>query len=224
MISNNSNDVKKYLPFSKIRAERYKFNVGEKVNIKGILLGMFHPAIILQKNEDKTYKVKYIGKSEYLKTKIVQESLLSDPENVYGIFITPYKNNEEFGIHDKKFTIFSLMYVIDDLWDDITFYSYIFVNHDTKEWCFLYKNKFYESQKIGIRTLDDKSNNEANISFLNFFNEYFSEKLELKLQDDKILSIIGKLDAPYVRISDELIKKEEYFYKTYVVKPRSNSD
>ena len=71
MISNNSNDVKKYLPFSKIRAERYKFNVGEKVNIKGILLGMFHPAIILQKNEDKTYKVKYIGKSEYLKTKIV---------------------------------------------------------------------------------------------------------------------------------------------------------
>ena len=106
MISNNSNNIKKYLPFSKIRTERNKFNVGEKVNIKGILLGMFHPAIILQKNEDKTFKVKYIEKSEYLKTKIVQESLLSDPENVYGIFITPYRNISRSLYHNSRNNVY----------------------------------------------------------------------------------------------------------------------
>ena len=171
-----------------------EFEVGDFIGIRSeFFLSIKKRGFIVSKNND-NYKIRLENSD---KVENVKEGLLTNLDSEYEISITPYKDQNDFNIEDKNFTIFSALINIELEFGTDNYYFYIFLNKDTNEWCFIQENKFVES-------INEELNSHCNIDqnnryIVELFKKYFIDKPQFKLQDELILKKIGNLKNPIIK-------------------------
>lgn len=226
--------MKKFDLYNYRNIQKTSFNPGDKVNIKSeFLLGLYKTGIYLGKidNNPTKCKVKF-DKNNMIEN--VSISRISDVDSAFGISFVPYKDESDFETLNlpEKFNIFSVMYITEDIWDDVVFYFYIFTNHELNQWCFIEVTDSDVSFKTDLKyesiVLDCKKDSLINHNFKKIFKKYFGEQFsvddDLVLQDENILNIIGKLKNPIVRIPENEYNNGRWVYPNYVFEPRSKKN
>ena len=83
-----------------------EFEVGDFIGIRSeFFLSIKKRGFIVSKNND-NYKIRLENSD---KVENVKEGLLTNLDSEYEISITPYKDQNDFNIEDKNFTIFSAL-------------------------------------------------------------------------------------------------------------------
>ena len=171
-----------------------EFEIGDLIGIKSeFFLSIRKKGIIVDKNNN-IFKVKHEN-SEQIED--VKKNLIIGLDEEYETSITPYKDEKDYNIVDKNFTIFSAFISIELVFGTDNYYFYIFLNKDDNEWCFIQDNKFVES-------INEELNSHCQIDWKNKYivellNNYFIDKPQFKLQDESILKKIGNLKNPIIK-------------------------
>ena len=191
-----------------------EFQIGDFIGIKSeFFLLIKKRGFIVSKNNN-VYKIRLENSD---KVENVKESLLTSLDSEYEISITPYKDEKDYNIDDKNFTIFSALISIELDFGTDNYYFYIFLNKDTNEWCFIQENKFVES-------INEELNSHCNIDqnnryIVELFKKYFNDKPQFKLQDESILKKIGNLKNPIIKTVIEKNKSTENSIGTIELSP-----
>ena len=191
-----------------------EFQIGDFIGIKSeFFLLIKKRGFIVSKNNN-VYKIRLENSD---KVENVKESLLTSLDSEYEISITPYKDEKDYNIDDKNFTIFSALISIELDFGTDNYYFYIFLNKDTNEWCFIQENKFVES-------INEELNSHCNIDqnnryIVELFKKYFIDKPQFKLQDESILKKIGNLKNPIIKTVIEKNKSTENSIGTIELSP-----
>ena len=191
-----------------------EFEIGDLIGIKSeFFLFIRKRGFIVSKNNN-VYKIRLENSD---KVENVKESLLTSLDSEYEISITPYKDEKDYNIDDKNFTIFSALISIELDFGTDNYYFYIFLNKDTNEWCFIQENKFVES-------INEELNSHCNIDqnnryIVELFKKYFIDKPQFKLQDESILKKIGNLKNPIIKTVIEKNKSTENSIGTIELSP-----
>lgn len=181
-----------------------EFEIGDLIGIKSeFFLFIKKKGFIVDKNNN-IYKIRLENSD---KIENVKKNLIIGLDDEYETSITPYKDEKDYNIEDKNFTIFSALISIELDFGTDNYYFYIFLNKDTNEWCFIQDNKFVES-------INEELNSHCNIDqnnkyIVELLNKYFIDKPQFKLQDESILKKIGNLKNPIIKNVIEKNKSTE---------------